>query len=429
MIRGKAYIKNTWMRTNILVSDNGYIVKLYRSKYTNRFFMSKVDVVYDAKDSLILPGIIDIHTHMREPGYEYKEDFDTGTKAALASGITVIGDMPNNRPIIKDYESLKMKIELATKKSWTDFFLYLYLTNNEKLVGVPNDLSNSLRYIKVFLYDERHFDIITKDQKKLPRTPLYVFHAEHPAYIKSSLPRDAIDHNNIRSPKAEIEGVKLALSLAERGYRIHITHVTVPTALRLIRGAKKRGLKVSCDVTPHHLIFYLEKIDVNDPVFKVNPPIRPKILRDSLIKFLYANEIDIIATDHAPHAIEDKKDFPSAASGVASIQYFLPLVYSLSRKIHINFNKILPLLSENPARIFGIKKRGAIKVGNYADLVIFNHRRRWIVDPDYSLSKSRNTPYNKMLIRGYVEAVFLRGNLVYQKGLFLKRLGKYILLQ
>ncbi len=423
LLKGKTLIGKFWSRANILISDSGFIVKIFRSERANRFYMSKVDKIYNAQDKLILPGLIDVHVHFRDPGQTHKEDFESGSKCALASGIVVVGDMPNNVPPIDNVESYLRKIEEVSKKSYVDFFLYIMVIGRKKF---SDFLRRGVqpRAVKIYLPERRDYDLMR--QNDLPRDPIYVFHAEHPGYIGGDEPTNMEDLLKIRPVKAEVEGIRFAINFASRGHRVHITHVSSKAGIEEIINAKRRGLRISCDVTPHHLIFYRERIDMRSPLFKVLPPIRHKHDRDFLIRALSSGVIDIIASDHAPHTIEEKTNFVGSPYGIQSIQYLLPLVFSLCMKLHIDFRRILPLLSRNPARIFGIHRRGWIKVGNYADLVVFDPRRRWVIDPDMCFSKARISPYDFMFVRGYVDATFLRGELVYENGLFLKRIGKLI---
>lgn len=423
LVRGKALIKNDWMRVNILISDSGRVVKIFRSEKTNRYFLSRVDHILLARDELIIPGLIDIHVHMREPGLEWKETFSSGTKAALSSGIVLIGDMPNNRPPIINADLFKKKLKIANSSAYVDFFLYLMLTDPREIRRVSCE---GRTFVKVYLYDKNQFSMLMKNFDKLPKEAIYVFHAEHPQYVDVSDAKDVEDLNRKRPPRAEIEGIKLAINFAERGYVVHITHITTDVSVNLIESARSRGLKISYDVTPHHLIFDLQGVDLRNPYAKVLPPIRSRAIRSRLVKLFMKDYIPIIATDHAPHAPKEKREFAEALPGISSIQHFLAILYSLSKKFHIDFRGVIRRVTEAPARIFGLPYRGKIKVGEWANLVLFNHKRKFMVDPEYSLSKAKYSLYDGMVLQGKVESVILRGNLVYHRGIFLRRIGRYI---
>jgi len=382
-----------------------------------------VDAIYDAGDMMILPGLIDIHVHFREPGMEYKEDFESGSKCAIASGVTVVGDMPNNIPRIDSLERFSEKAKLIHGKSYVDYFLYMELAESEE-IKKSLKLKNPPRAIKVYLPDRRHHLLISGD--RFPRDMLYVFHAEHPDYLDEREVVDLEDLYKARPPEAELKGIEFAIRFAQQGYRVHITHVSIGRGIERIMEAKRAGLKVTCDTTPHYLVFYLERVPRDSPIYKVLPPLRRKEERDKLLRALAMGYIDIIASDHAPHHVDEKKDFKSAGFGIQSLQYLLPIMFSLCKKMHISFEKVLEKMTSMPARVFGLKWRGRIRPGYFADLVVFDGRKKWVVDPEFCYSKSKISPYDGMLLRGEVRATFLRGHLVFEDGEFLKRIGKHV---
>ncbi|MCR8453438.1 MAG: dihydroorotase family protein [Crenarchaeota archaeon] len=425
VLRGLAFIGGKWQRANIAISDSGYIVRIWRSSYVNRQILSKVDAIYNASEYLIIPGLVDVHVHFREPGEEYKEDFATGSKAALASGITTVGDMPNNRPPIDSLENFKKKLQIVSKNAYTDFFLYVMLTS-------PSELSNIYKKygsvpVKVYLYHRNSIENLFK--WSLPRELLYVFHAEHPEYVTDhNKAKDAHELDSIRPIQAELKGLDVAIKFAmENKCRVHITHVTSYAVVKEIAEARKKGIRITCDVTPHHLVFFLERINPRSPLYKVLPPIRNRDAHISLIKAVARGLVDAIASDHAPHSHKEKEcDFSEAPPGIAGIQYLLPLLYSISKVTNIDFELLVRMASENPARIFGIRKKGRIKVGNLADLVVFDPKCKEVIDPDKSLSKATQHPYNGMLVRGKVIATFLRGRLVYENEYITSKSGTYV---
>lgn len=421
IVRGKTLIGKFWTRVSIVVSDSGYIVGIFKSPKINRYYLSKVDAIYNAKDELILPGLIDCHVHFRDPGLTHKEDFESGSKCAIASGVTIVGDMPNNNPRVRDTESYLYKIKNIEGKSYCDYFLYTELNISSEIEKLLH-LSKPPRAVKIYLYRREHYDLILGNS--FPKNTIYVFHAEHPDYLKKS--NDGCVEKSFRPPRAEHEGIKLAIQFARQGYRVHITHLSTRQGLMQIINAKNSGMDITCDVTPHHLVFYQEEIDTMSPLFLVLPPIRRKIDRDYLISALRNGYVDAICSDHAPHLKIEKEKNRCETFGIQSLQYLLPIMFSLCKKFGIDFRKVLPLMSRNPAEIFNIVKRGWIKRGNYADLVIFDPRKKWVVDPEACYSKAKFSPYDSMLLQGHVEATFLRGRLVYENGVFIKRIGQHI---
>ena len=418
---GKVLIGKFWRRVLILVNGKGIIVKVMKDKDLLPYYLRHVDTILNVKERVILPGIIDMHVHFREPGLEYKEDFQTGSKAAIAGGVTIVGDMPNNNPRIKTPELLLKKAKKIEGKSFVDYVLYAEMPNDVDTLIAFKEADIKPKAIKVYYYldEEKH----TFLSEKTPKDFLYIVHAEDPSlFHEMKSCDDYLEFLRSRPVEAEISAIKSVIKKAEEGYRIHVAHVSTHVGLSLLLDAKRRGLNISFEVTPHHLIFYAEKYSHLKSLIKCFPPIRRKIDVLSLRRALRGGLIDILATDHAPHTPEEKMlDLCKAPGGIASIQWFLPLMYTLSKILWIkNPKKIIQAMTENPARRLGLVKRGKIKPGYYADLIIFNPSKRWIIKGKYTFSKAKVTPYESFRVRGFVEATILRGKLVYHKELFLK---------
>ncbi|MHA1590763.1 MAG: dihydroorotase [Candidatus Njordarchaeales archaeon] len=423
VLRGKH-----WTRANIIISDSGKIVDIFRSVNAKGYLLSKVDTIYNARGYLIFPGIIDMHVHFREPGLEWKEDFESGSKAAIAGGVTIVADMPNNKPPINSLERYLRKIKLAEKKSYCDFLLY---------IGLPEDPSQLLKFleekdnipmpagVKVFMYNPKEENTVLN--KDLPKDFLYVFHAEDYRYFTEiSDCNDYSAFEKSRPKEAEISAIQKIVGILEkRDLRVHVAHLSSYEGLLEIVRAKKKRFKISTEVTPHHLLLTKDHGRKLGGIAKCYPPLRSELDRRMLFRGLLQGYIDAIASDHAPHSLEEKmKDLCDAEPGITGVQLLLPLIFTLAKKAHVkNFRPIIRALSENPARILGLKKRGRIKIGYYGDLVIFNHRKEWKISPEVLLSKSRVTPYEGMKVKGWVLATFLRGRLVYENGEFLERIG------
>lgn len=426
--RAKVLLGNFWRRVNILVNDNGYIVRMYNSDKANNYLINKVDKIYNADGLLALPGIIDMHVHFREPGYEYKEDFTTGSKAALSGGVTLVADMPNNRPRINSYENYIKKINRVKSKSYVDFMLY---------IEIPPDLSELKHFmsknevspagVKVYMYDKAELNAFTSG--KLLNEFMYIVHAEDGEFISNDFDCNSYSSFESSRPRsAELAAVKKAISIAKKGFRVHITHVTTLDALMEIMKAKRVGIKVTADVTLHHLFFTKKDGERLKSIAKCYPPLREELDRKALINSLKTGLIDAIITDHAPHApFEKEKDLCEAPAGISSIEYFYPLLFKLANIARFrDFRVILRAVSERPANIIGLSKRGKIKVGFLADIVIFDKKIKWKVSREDAISKANLTPWEGMTLKGKVKAVFLRGELVYEDGCFMKRNGMLI---
>lgn len=414
--------KNHFTRAHILI-EKERIVRLVKSEYI-RYYIRNVDAIYNAQEQIALPAAIDLHVHFREPGQEYKEDWESGSKAAIAGGVCFVVDMPNNVPPINTVEQLLAKAKIAEQKSYVDFDLWMLITSSSESLKA-RDLCPGF---KVYLYNREQFKLFLNE--KYPAGTFFIVHAEHPDFIiENGADYDSFEKS--RPSKAEIEAVNTVLKIAkERQYRIHITHISTKAALEQIINAKKSGLQITTDITLHHLILtknYGRKIGARA---KCNPPLRSREDRDALIRGLLNGWIDCITTDHAPHSKEEKKsDFKNAPSGIASIEFFMPLIFSLAKKLNLSatkFCKIIEAFSLKPARILKLRNYGKLKPGMFANIVILDSKVAWRIDEDEMISKAKNTPYHGMLVKGKITAVFLRGNLVFDGENFITRKGRWI---
>ncbi len=417
----------SWRRVNILINDEGKIVKLFRSSKANRYLISKVDKIYNAEENLALPGIVDMHVHFREPGYEYKEDFTSGSKAALAGGVTVVADMPNNKPRINSLDAFINKLNAIKNKSYVDFMLYVEISKD------VTKLSEFLKHkdflpagVKVYMYEREEEQAFLNDV--LPKEFVYVIHAEDSELISEDFDCNSYSSFESSRPRtAELRAIKKALEVARKGIRVHITHVSTLEGLLEIDKAKREGLKVTSDVTLHHLFFTKKHGEVLKSILKCFPPLREELDRRALISALKKDLIDCIITDHAPHApFEKDKDLCRAPAGIASIEYFYPLLFKLFKIANFDdFNILVKAVTEKPARILSIPDRGKIRTGFYADIVIFDKKIRWRALREDAFSKAKLMPWENMRFRGKVVSVFLRGKLVYENESFIERNGMF----
>ena len=418
-----------WTKANVLINpQSGQIVKIFKSTKGVPHLMQLVEKIVDAKENLLLPGIIDLHVHFREPGYEKKETFETGSAAAVAGGITIVNDMPDNIPYIDSIEKMHLKEKTISGKSYVDYGLYIGLSRDGEIENVNQ---HNLLYpvgVKIYYYRERERDHILK--ANLPKDLLYVFHAEKSTLLNNKQEKceTYTDLEMKRPEKAEIEAVKEIINFAKKGYRTHITHVSSWRTIQLIYEAKRNGVHITFDTAPHYLILSNEDVKGRENLAKCYPPLRNKINKIALTRLFRSGFIEAISSSHSPHETEErKKPLCQAPAGIAAIQYTLPLIYTLYKKVHASNPKILTkMLSENPAKILNIKKRGKIKTGNYADIIIFDHKKRWKIDPENNYSKSKETPYDGMVVRGLVKATILRGKIVYMNENHLNKEGKNI---
>ncbi len=375
--------------------------------------------VIDASGKLVTPGFVDLHAHLREPGREDKETIETAARAAARGGFTTICAMPNTDPAMDHrgvVDSLRQEaarvglvsiqpIGAITKgrqgKELTDFSeLFeagcVALSDDGSAVNDGLMMRRALEYVRVF------------------NRPL-IQHAEDPALSAGGVMHEGLVSTvlGLRGIPSESESVIIArdIALAElTGGWVHFAHVSSAKSVELIRQAKRRGLPITCEVTPHHLALTEEAVRGFETSAKVNPPLRTETDRLSLIEALRDGTIDCIATDHAPHTEWEKSaDFDAAPFGISGLETALAVcVQTLIQPKILTWAQLIERLSVNPARIAGLSV-GALGVGAEADVVIIDPKAEWTVDPHQFVSKGKHSPFSGKRLAGKVERVFIKG--------------------
>lgn len=394
---------------------NGKIVKIERD------ITEDAKEFIDAKAKYVLPGIIDAHVHLREPGAEEKETIETGTMSAVAGGVTSVLDMPNTNPPIIDQKTLDNKIKIAKKNSYCNIGFFLGATK-DTISSI--DSIKGYKAIKVYagsstgslLLDDK------KDQSKLleKTNKLICFHAEDEGLIQEAknVYKDFNDpeiHSCIRHRECALESVESLIALSKKyDRRIHICHISTEEEVELIRKAKKNDIKITCEVSPHHLFLNDEYYESMGNFIKVNPPVRGKADNDALFGGLMDKTIDIIATDHAPHTIEEKeKSYWDAPAGVPGLEFLLPLMLHEVNEGNFRIDQIAEVMSYNPAKIFDIKNKGQIQEGYDADLVIVDPKGKTFTSWKNVKSKCGWTPYKNWDLKGKVDTTIIMGENVF----------------
>ncbi len=375
---------------------------------------------FDVRGLIVAPGFIDLHVHLREPGQWQKETVATGTAAAAAGGFTTVCAMPNTVPV-NDIPAITrwMKesdrgavinvfpVAAATVGSLGERLTDYFALAEAGAVGVTDDGKPLLedRIMREALRSAADADLPLMQHAEDTRITQAGTMTEGPTAFRLGLHGMPV--------RAEAEMVERDIELArESGARLHVMHVSTAAALDAIRRGKETGVRVTCEVTPHHFTLTDEDIIPYDTRFKMNPPLRSAADRDALLRGIEDGTVDAIATDHAPHAVHEKSvEFDRAPFGIIGLETALGL--AITRMPKLPLSRLVALFSTNPARIVGLEGRGTLKPGSVADVTVFDPKKRWTCDVARSLSKSRNTPFNGWQLTGKVMATIVGGRVVF----------------
>lgn len=413
---GKVHSKEGFIEADLLIECS------HIKKISPNILPTGKEKVIDCTGKYLLPGLIDAHVHFREPGMTHKEDFLTGSQAAVAGGVTTILEMPNTIPPTITRKRLLEKRQLA-KKSLVNYGIYV-LGCPENAKYLKKFDQENLPGIKVFLGSSTG-NYLTDDTgifaEILQNTTLpVVVHAEKEELIKffTEKYRETKLHHKIRDPLCALTSTMEAVTLAHSlNKKIHLAHLSTKAEIDFLR--KNKTYNITCEVAPHHLFltqeFFLEKGNYG----KMNPPLHSKEDQEALWQGIKEGIVDMIATDHAPHIREEKeKDYWSAPSGVPGVQTLLPLLLNAVNENKISLTDVVRLCCTNPAQIFSIKKRGKIEEGYYADLCLVDLEKEDYIQNQQQFSKSGWTPFHNWKIIGWPIMTLVNGQIVYEQGIF-----------
>jgi dihydroorotase len=390
--------------------------------------------VIDAENKLLIPGLIDDQVHFREPGLTHKATIASESRAAVAGGITSFIEMPNTIPLATTQEVIEEKFDIAAKTSYANYSFMIGGTNTNLEELLKTD-PKKVAAIKLFLGsstgnmlvdDEKALTGIFKESKML-----IVTHCEDETTIKNNLNfyknkyGDDIPikyHPIIRSEKACYLSSSKAVALAKKtGARLHVYHVSTAKEAHKLFSNKKplKNKKITAEVCIHHLWFDDTDYEKKGTLIKWNPAVKTKADKEGLLKALLEDKIDIIATDHAPHTLEEKQQvYTKAPSGGPLVQHALQALLEMHKKGLISIEKIIEKMCHNPAILFQIEKRGYIREGFFADLVLVDTSSLHTVTKDTILYKCKWSPFEGTTFTSTVTHTFVNGHLIYNKGIF-----------
>lgn len=379
MLKGGQVVTPEGIRVlNVEIKDDRLV--RFASPFEVREGLKTIDV----SGKIVLPGLIDAHVHFRTPGEEYKEDWETGSRAALAGGVTTVLDMPNNTPPITSKALLEAKRSLLTPKANLRFGLYMGAMWDSTLgrTNVEEFLASDAVALKVYMGSSTGSLLVHQPEaleelfRRVGETDRVVaVHAEDHHLLEAQMARYAGSeevsmHSVIRSEEVAFAAVRRAFEWAERyGTRLHLCHMSTLAELELFRGY--RSERISAEVTPHHLFLDVSAYEQQGNFVRVNPPLRRREDREALLDALATGEIPLVATDHAPHTrAEKERPYSQAPSGLPGVETLLPLVANAVHEGRLTWERVAEVTSATPARVFGLSDRGRIVEGALADLTV-----------------------------------------------------------
>ncbi len=435
LTNAKAYL-NGQIRDCSIAIEEGKIQKI--GKETQ---MPQADAKTDLHNLLVLPGLIDEHVHLRDEGRSYKEDFASGTSAAAAGGFTTVLDMPNNDPVTMGVGALRNRMGLAYRRILVNVGFYSEFPKN--IAEVKDIVAEGAVGFKLFMGSQVGGLNVDDDQALAEglravgelKVPLAV-HAEDRALLAANEEKLKVakktglgDFLRAHTEQVELRAIQRLLKLSQKtDVHLHFCHVTSKEGLEAIAEVKKseeREGKVTCEVTPNHLLLSSEDVKRLGGLSIMAPPLRDKTHRDALWKGIEDGTVDTVGSDHAPHTLEEKaaSDVWEIKVGVPGVETTLPLMMTLVRQKRLGIDQVVGLVCERPAEIYGLADRGRLEVGKNADLTIIDYNQQFKIDPSKFKSKAKFSPYKGWDVNGKVAKTIVNGVVVFDEGDIVARGG------
>lgn len=383
----------------------------------------QADTVIDAAGCYVMPGLIDLHVHFRDPGLTYKEDIETGSKAAAKGGFTTVCCMPNTKPVVDNVETVKYIIEKGEKTGLTNVLPVGAVTKN--MAGVEITDVEELKKAGICAISEdgksvMNSGVYRKAMKNAAKANVPVLaHCEDINLVEGGVinlgdKSSELGVKGISNAVEDVIAMRDIMLAKETGATLHLCHCSTKDSVEMVKRAKEEGIKVTAEVCPHHFSMCSDDITSNDGNFKMNPPLRAREDMEALIKGLQDDIMDVISTDHAPHSAEEKaKDLEHAPFGIVGLETSVALtVTNLVKKGYLTPMQMAAKMSYNPAKVLGIPK-GTLDEGKIADITIIDPNKEYTIDVNTFESKGKNTPFDGYKVSGEVEYTILNGKIVY----------------
>lgn len=412
------YASRCNQKMDILIEDNKIV------KVANQI-NNVADNTIDCTGLMIIPGMIDMHCHLRQPGFEYKETIETGSRSAVKGGFTTICPMPNTKPTPDNKEVLKEIIEEAKRVNLCNVLPYSSVSKGEK--GEELVDFEEMKQAGAVAFSDDGMPVVNAKMMRQAMINADLqdsFVASH--CEEKSVAAGAINAGEVAN-KLGVEGVlpeaeeimaarEIVISETNK-VRGHICHISTKTSVAMIRDAKKRGVKITCETCPHYYSFTVKEVLESGTNAKMNPPLREEEDRLAIIKGLQDGTIDAIITDHAPHSEEEKqKPLSQAPNGIIGFETALAAsITNLIEPKHLNYLDLVRLTSYTPAKLLKLDSKGQIKEGYDADITIFDPNMEYVYEKESIVSKSKNTPFIGKKLKGKVMYTIVGGRIVYEK--------------